>query len=310
MKTLRKMTLGLAALFTTHLTLVAQPALSDTLYVAASALNLREQPHANAAILAVVEYGEAINLLETSAHETSGYNGEWVEVKYGAYSGYMNSDYLTTGYELLMPWAPAPAYLPNLNWYAVFSTDGGDSLRRVELQVEIDPELGNFVTVREPYKYGAFMIIGSIHPLPEGQVSSNPDLCPQTEALYPGMSRPIYWADPTATEQYQLNVFGTYTTNQEGYPMFLDYRIQVSCYSFNTLSSCDQIIFTVPEEQAFWEPVYLLWEGDLNQDGWPDFILMDNQSDFSGTYNLYLGQAPEAGKVVRKVASFEEWDRC
>ena len=209
-----------------------------------------------------------------------------------------------------MPWAPAPAYLPNLNWYAVFNTDGGDSLHRVELRIEDGPDMGKFVTVKEPYKYGAFMIIGSIQPLPEGQVGSNPNLCPETEALYPGMSRPIYWTDPTAIQQYQLNVFGTYTSNEEGYPMFLDYRIQASCYSFNTHSSCDQIIFTVPEEQAFWEPVYLLWEGDLNQDGWPDFILMDNQSDFSGTYNLYLGQAPEAGKVVRKVASFEEWDRC
>ena len=131
----------------------------------------------------------------------------------------------------------------------------------------------------------------------------------EARRLHAKLDAGAHWVMTQPIEN-QLNVFGTYTTNQEGYPMFLDYRIQASCYSFNTHSSCDQIIFTVPEEQAFWEPVYLLWEGDLNQDGWPDFILMDNQSDFSGTYNLYLGQAPEAGKVVRKVASFEEWDRC
>lgn len=310
MKTLQNILLLLGALITAASTLIAQPALSDTLYVAASALNLREQPHANAAILAVVEYGEAINLLETSAHETSGYNGEWVEVKYGAYSGYMNSDYLTTGYELLMPWGAAPARLPNLNWYAVFSTDNGDSLRRVELQVEEDPELGNFVTINGPNRYEAFLIIGSIDPLPEGLVSSNPDLCPQTEALYPGISRPVNWMDPTASQQYQLNVFGTYTTSPEGYSMYLDYWIQASCYSFATHSSCDQVIFSVPEEQALWEPVYLLWEGDLNQDGRPDFILMNGQSEYSGVYHLYLGQEPEEGKVVRKVASVEEWDGC
>ncbi|MCB0562097.1 MAG: SH3 domain-containing protein [Lewinellaceae bacterium] len=53
--------------------------------MAASALNLREQPHTNAAILAVAEYGEAINLLDKSPRETNGYSGEWVEVKYGPY---------------------------------------------------------------------------------------------------------------------------------------------------------------------------------------------------------------------------------
>ena len=310
MKTFQKIILGLIAIITTGNFLNAHSALSDTLYVAASALNLREQPHANAPILTVVEYGEAVNVSNAGPQEVIPHSGKWVEVKYGSYYGYMHSDYLTTGYELLMPWAPAPAYLPNLNWYAVFSTDGGDSLRRVELQIEDGPDMGKFATVKGPYKYDAFMIIGSIQPLPEGQVGSNPDLCPETEALYPGMSRPIYWTDPTAIQQYQLNVYGTYTTTPEGYPMYQDYRIQASCYSFNTHSSCDQILFTVPQEQAFWEPIYLLWEGDLNQDGWPDFILMDNQSDFSGTYNLYLGQTPEAGKVVRKVASFEEWDRC
>ena len=67
MKTLRKMTLGLAALFTTHLTLVAQPALSDTLYVAATALNLREQPRRDAPILAVAEYGQAVSVMDAVA---------------------------------------------------------------------------------------------------------------------------------------------------------------------------------------------------------------------------------------------------
>ncbi|MCO6477399.1 MAG: SH3 domain-containing protein [Phaeodactylibacter sp.] len=306
MKMLQNILLGLATLFIAAHSLTAQPALSETLYVSASALNLREQPHTGAAILSVAEYGEAVRVTETGP----GSSGKWLEVQYGSYEGYMHSDHLTTGYALLMPWAEAPASLPNLNWYAVISTDGGDSLRRVELQVEGDTEPGNFVTVKGPYRYDAFMIIGSIHPLSEGLVSSNPDLCPQTEALYPGMSRPVNWTDPTTLEQYQLNIYGTYTTSPEGYSMYLDYRINASCYSFSTHSTCDQLIFSVPAEQALWEPAYLLWEGDLNRDGWPDFVLMNSQSEYSGTYHLYLGQAPDKGKVVRKVASFEEQDGC
>ena len=62
MKTFQKIILGLIAITTTSNFLNAHSALSDTLYVAASALNLREQPHANAPILTVVEYGEAVNV--------------------------------------------------------------------------------------------------------------------------------------------------------------------------------------------------------------------------------------------------------
>lgn len=302
MKTLQTILPGLFVLLFANNAITAQPALPETLYVSASALNLREQPHTNAAILAVAEYGEAVRVAGTGP----GHAGGWLEVSYGPYKGYMHRDYLSTGYELLMPWGEAPANLPNLNWYAVISTDGGDSLRRVEIRVEEDTDLGNFVTVKGPYCYDAFMIIGSIHPLQEGLVSSNPDLCPQTEALYPGMSRPVNWSDPTTLEQYQLNVYGTYTTSPEGYSMYLDYRINASCYSFSTHSTCDQLIFSVPEEQALWEPAYLLWEGDLNRDGWPDFMLMEPQSEYSATYHLYLGGSPEAGKVVRRVASFVE----
>lgn len=310
MKTLQKIMLGLLALVLTSHALIAQPALPETLYVAASALNLREQPHANADILAVAQHGEAVSIIETGADETSGYAGKWVEVQYGTYKGYMHSDYLTTGYELLLPWGAAPAYLPSLHWYGIFSTDEGDSLRRVGVQVERDPELGNFVAVEEPYRYDAFMLIGAIHPLPEGRINSNPDLCPQTEALYPGMSRPVYWTDNTATKQYQLKVYGTYTTSSDGYSMYQGYRVEASCYSFPAHSSCGQLIYSVPEEQPLWEPAYLFWEGDLNQDGRPDFMLMEPRSEYSAIYHLYLGQAPKEGKVVRKVASVEEWDGC
>ena len=307
MKTLRKMTLGLAALFTTHLTLVAQPALSDTLYVAATALNLREQPRRDAPILAVAEFGQAVSVLDAVAE---GHSGEWVEVKYGSFEGYMNTHYLSTGFEMLMPWGEAPAHLHNLYWYGIFSTDEGDSLWRVEVGIEQDTELGNFVTVAEPYRYGAFMLIGSIYPLPEGRINSNPDLCPETEALYPGMSRPVYWTDNTATQQYQLSVYGSFPSGSDGYSSFQDYQIKASCYSFSSHSSCDQVIFSAPEEQPLWEPLYLLWEGDLNQDGWPDFMLMETRPEYSAVYHLFLGQSPEEGKVVRKVASFEEWDGC
>lgn len=306
MKTLQRTALGLIALLLTAQSLFAQHTLPETLYVSASALNLREQPHADAAILAVAEHGSAVRV--TNAEP--GHAGDWLEVSYGAYKGYMHRDYLTAGYELLLPWGAAPAHLPNLHWYGIFSTDEGDSLWRVDVQIERDPELGNFVAVAEPHRYDAFMLIGAIHPLPEGRINSNPDLCPQTEALYPGMSRPVCWTDNTATEQYQLKVYGTYTTSPDGYSIYQGYRVEASCYSFPTHSSCDQLIYSVPEEQPLWEPAYLFWEGDLNQDGRPDFMLMAPQSEYSATYHLYMGQAPEEGKVVRKVASVEEWDGC
>ncbi|MCO6488054.1 MAG: hypothetical protein J5I98_06525 [Phaeodactylibacter sp.] len=180
----------------------------------------------------------------------------------------------------------------------------------MELQITNDPEWGNSVTVKGPWKYDAFMIVGSIHSLPEGQISSNPGLCPGTEALYPGMSRPVYWTDNTAAEQYQLNVYGTYTAGPDGYSMYLDYQIKASCYSLSTHSSCDQVIYATPEGQPLWDPTYLFWEGDLNQDGRPDFMLMAPRSEYSAMYHLYLGGSPEAGKVVRQVASVEEWDGC
>ena len=311
MKIFQKIVLGLVALLLTSSFLFSRT-LSDTLYVSASALNLREQPHTGAEILAVAQYGDAVNVLEEGAltNEASVQEGNWLEVKYGETKGYMHRDYLSTGYMMLMPWSEAPATLPNLHWYALVHTEKGDSLCRATIHIETDPDLGNSVVVGEPYKYKSFLILGSIEPLPEGLVNSNPEQCFTTEPLYPGMSRPVYWTDANSIEQYQLNIFGAYGPGPDGYAAFTNYQIQVSCYSYDTHSSCAQTIFSLPQGQSQWEAVYLLWEGDINQDGWPDFLLMNGQSEYSAAYHLYLGRSPEEGKVVREVASCEEFDRC
>lgn len=321
-----KKILLLFPLFSLAITLPSQ-SFPGQLFVASTALKLRQEPSRDSKVLATMANGEAVQVEKTNPNENNRYyyqidslNGYWIKVRYKDKSGYAFSAYLASRYNLYYEFNPVQ-YLPKLNnWYGMYKKPNGEEEIRaikVETRTVSDPETGHSHKVLyTDQKDTSLFIIGTNEVIRSGYAgvfsrnfahNSGIEL-----RIKPGVECSLYTrvkGNSIQGECYHLFGTGTYEISEYGMQL-ANFKIWVAKNNppdpkyniIQDLSPC----FSLMKTEGL---VNVEWVGDLDRDGKPDAILQCCSTQ-QCTNILFLSSEAGTNELLAPVSSYSWYDEC
>jgi hypothetical protein len=275
--------------------------------------------------------------------EIEGKKGFWMKITYGKIQGYIFSGFCLYGDQWVVPstainrdfrlltnggYKDAINYDPGMYWYAMVTRNGKMTLKKVEITLKLIheiPKSGTFepmdddwglpIQVQTNLKDSIFFLLGAKKPLEEKVVFSR---FLDTRWNYTDVARFLY-PDQTFTTQYNNThyTFRAYerlvcsankdTENSKLYQIELKTARYEEHLSKTKNLSTDLYLTESGEKHGQYKTPQLIWTGDVNSDGWLDFIYYAHtMSDGCGvcwSYQLFLSDATSPLGTVRYVAN-------
>ena len=301
--------------------------LTKQLFVAASALKLRQEPNRTSKVLATMTNGEPVQLLEDNAMENSSLydqidsiQGRWVKVQYKDKSGYAFSPYLATRYNLFYEFSYAE-YLPKVNnWYGVYKkANGEEEIRAIQVELRSitrDEEEGGetHMYLYTNQRDTSLLIIGTNEIIKPGYVGVFSKNIARNTGISSGLrAGDECWlysqlkGNTIQGEHYQL--FGTGEYKLYSYGLQLEhYKVMVA--KRNPPNPAFVIIQDLTGFFSFIDGwVKVEWVGDLDRDGKPDVVIQSCSTQQCINY-LFLSSEARENELLRPVSSYSWYDEC
>ena len=297
------------------------------LFVASSALKLRQEPTRKSEVLATMTIGEPVQVEEKSPDEyydrydrIDSLDGYWIKVRYKDRTGYAFCPYLVSRYNLYYEFN-AVQYLPKMNnWYGVYKkSNGEEEIRAIKVRIKTvsDPDLGHsHKMLYTDQKDTSLFIIGTnevIRPGYAGIFSRNYTRNSGIDlTIKPGVECWLYTRVERSTikgEHYHLFGTGTYQISEYGLQLE-NFKIWVA--KNNPPDSRYTVIQDLSPYFSFMVTegsVNVQWVGDLDRDGKPDAILQCCSTQ-QCTNILFLSSEAGTNELLGPVSSYSWYDEC
>ena len=282
--------------------------------IATGGVNLRSAPQASARKIAAAPFGAKVSVLDEMASDSlkiGDLEGCWQQVRYGEQEGFMFSPFLSRNFypidqhEEIHLFSDNSScqnnlrFNPNFTYYAVVKLET-DLFQmkpvKVSFHVSANPIFAKEAEILN------FDFEGAENPVVVvGQKKWGP--IPETIQGIGGRDAMLYLGNPDFERREEAH-----TTVLPGFPEYeIHYTVEADHkggFRFphlslqNTQSGIHQVISGKGTDNYFRD--LLLWAGDMDGDGHPDFVIEDDKSHGY----LYLSSAAQKGELLRRVARY------
>lgn len=293
----------------------SEPALSDysvqckgneRVVVSLNGLKMRATPGSDGKVITIIPFSELVEVIAFTDElekdiEVNGFYGKWLPVKYKQHEGFVFSSFLSWGlmkmtqqYYLLIPDGGCGEnnyFSSSYNYYGFFKSDYGDAPKIKKIAPVFYTSVYRTVVKVDSIIQPLF-VIASKNELKEGLDQSS---CSLTNLF----STPGY--NPTKGKRTVGLSNGEFLLEVENFNS-ADSVIK-KLYLKNRQTKKMQLI-----SESFFS-FKLIWDGDLDKDGKPDFILFTG-FEKSGGYQLFLSSKAKKGEFVSVAATFDSGICC
>lgn len=281
--------------------------LVTTRYVLATVLNMRAKPSKDAKVIAKIpkfsQVEELENLSEVDSIERISigeFSSEWSKIKYQNKIGYVANYYLGQPINI-NTYVTIPININYPYWYKIEPKEDGDYLRKIEVKLDTltDDAYGDerifIVEKTKKAKDGFKLQFGSFIVLKTGKISSFYQKC--------------YINRDKGNDDVNFNYEDkcAIRIKDENLPVFIKSESRFKNYYFERKGN--EIYFRndkgkqlILSEEGFCE---VLWFGDFDSDGKPDFILKTNFN-----ISLFLSSKAKKDNFVQMVSKYYYEDGC
>lgn len=292
----------------------------DYVFVVDSLLEVRSAPNDTSRIICSLKNGDKVQLLENTYLEVEldeGYT-TWYKISFDTITGYSLHSNLSgpavqynnvDTFDIIIHNYGLLNYNPNLNWYAVFSTDQGDCLKKVNLNpvLELHAEDHHVIVPFKCDSSNLLFLIGTKSELDTSIIGVKSYL-------------PEIWLKPTT--QFDLILYNKVNGFSNGHKLtpewkylkskiseidsFTNYRLSY----FNKLLD-KQVQLYNPQINWFNQIPKLVWYGDIDHDQLPEFLFFTN-GDNRGYDLEFMKVAYLNGVmvVIKLVSKRPGWPSC
>ncbi|HNR19162.1 MAG TPA: SH3 domain-containing protein [Bacteroidia bacterium] len=277
----------------------------ENVVISLNGLKLRDKPDSFSKVLTIIPFSELVVVISRNEKEhdilVDEMWGKWVNVKYKNDTGYVFSAYLsndinkmTESYYLLVPNGGCGEnnyFSSSYNYYGFFQSEYSDATE-IKKIVPVFYTTGYRTVVMIDSIIQPLFVIASKSEMKEGRDNSS---CSFTNLF--------------STPDYSLTK-GKRIVGLNNGEFLLEVENFISADTIlKKLILKDRQTQKVQLISESFFSFQLIWDGDLDNDGKPDFIIFSG-GEKGGAYQLFLsGKAPK-GKFVRMVATFDSGICC
>lgn len=199
-------------------------------------------------------------------------------------------------------------------WYGIFMVDGDFTLEATQVNVAPFPydsgggtaEVG--VRISVPANKKPVALIRGIKNVRTGKLAASRPPSDPWPFLYPGQSVDVTVTNWSLEREYRVTALGV--AKQQPGVSFINYRDYALRLSKGTGGQGgQQVLLSLPEFSSHSGP-RIVWAGDLDRDGKPDFILDRQQFYTRRDIALFLSSAAQDGELVGLVAEWTAGKGC
>ncbi|MFK7773167.1 MAG: SH3 domain-containing protein [Saprospiraceae bacterium] len=289
---------------------------NQNVVISPNGLSIRIKPSLKSKKLGAVPFGEKVKIDDDKSHGwdtignykyfygeedsyTSPITGHWVKVKYQNIQGFMFNAYLyyyapyssydsvikkklNKDFALLFPGENCFTninFAPNMNWYGLYFEKGKYSLRKTTISFyRVFSDMLDFGISSNDNKNLLF-ILGSKKPLKQKTIK---------DSFWRGHNQSLYPFKDEYHEEFKKH--GIEFQQKEGESLSIILKDKSKSQLLN------------PKELQISYPSGILWKGDLDGDGKPDYIFHFGEK--SGQTILYLSSEANGEEIVKPVAAY------